>query len=166
MVDGLRISVVERCLDWPSLSSLGRGDMAADRGELPLFCDENNIRGHLCRFASASPLQLDHKIQVLLSQQPQIPSNQTTNMLLNTLSMITISALFQIAAAETIPHAAGAEGTVMGPVQFLWPADRPWSADADNTAPCGSNSGVTNRTQFPPGEYTSSIQNAKYAEKS
>jgi hypothetical protein len=86
-------------------------------------------------------------------------------MLLNTLSIITISALFQIAAAETITHAAGAEGTVMGPVQFLWPADRPWSADADNTAPCGSNFGVTNRTQFPLGECTSSIQNAKYAER-
>ncbi|RYP57932.1 hypothetical protein DL769_009202 [Monosporascus sp. CRB-8-3] len=46
-------------------------------------------------------------------------------------------------------HGEGAEGTEMGPVAFLWPADRPWSADADNIAPCGSASGPTNRTDFP-----------------
>ena len=46
-------------------------------------------------------------------------------------------------------HGVGTLGTSMGPVAFLWPADRPWSADADNTAPCGSVQGVTNRTPFP-----------------
>ncbi|KAE8356144.1 hypothetical protein BDV28DRAFT_145487 [Aspergillus coremiiformis] len=37
----------------------------------------------------------------------------------------------------------------MGPVAFMWPPDRPWAAAFDNTAPCGSSSGVTNRTDFP-----------------
>jgi hypothetical protein len=41
----------------------------------------------------------------------------------------------------------------MGPVAFLWPADREWSAAADNTAPCGSSVGVTNRTNFPLGKF-------------
>ena len=37
----------------------------------------------------------------------------------------------------------------MGPAAFMWPQDRPWTADADNTAPCGSSSGVGARTEFP-----------------
>jgi hypothetical protein len=37
----------------------------------------------------------------------------------------------------------------MGPAAFLWPADRAWDANFDNTAPCGSNAGVVNRTDFP-----------------
>jgi len=37
----------------------------------------------------------------------------------------------------------------MGPVAFLWPPDREWGAAQDNTPPCGSASGVVNRTQFP-----------------
>lgn len=37
----------------------------------------------------------------------------------------------------------------MGPAAFMWPPDRVWSAVADNTAPCGSIAGVSNRTQFP-----------------
>ncbi|KAJ9638477.1 hypothetical protein H2204_004247 [Knufia peltigerae] len=37
----------------------------------------------------------------------------------------------------------------MGPVAFMWPPDRVWGAAQDNTAPCGSVAGVTNRTQFP-----------------
>ena len=38
----------------------------------------------------------------------------------------------------------------MGPVAFLWPPDREWSDEADNTAPCGSSAGVmSNRTMFP-----------------
>ncbi|KAL2829182.1 hypothetical protein BDW59DRAFT_178534 [Aspergillus cavernicola] len=37
----------------------------------------------------------------------------------------------------------------MGPVAFLWPPDRTWRAAYDNTAPCGSNSGIVNRTEFP-----------------
>ncbi|ORY55477.1 uncharacterized protein BCR38DRAFT_380210 [Pseudomassariella vexata] len=46
-------------------------------------------------------------------------------------------------------HGSNAEGNVMGPVAFLWPSDRPWSASADNVAPCGSSDGVNNRTTFP-----------------
>ncbi|KAF5103891.1 hypothetical protein D0Z03_000020 [Geotrichum reessii] len=38
----------------------------------------------------------------------------------------------------------------MGPVAFLWPPDREWSEDAENTAPCGTTAGpMTNRSQFP-----------------
>ncbi|KAI6355196.1 hypothetical protein MCOR25_008321 [Pyricularia grisea] len=46
-------------------------------------------------------------------------------------------------------HGVGAMGTEMGPVAFLWPADRPWSAEDDNTEPCGSTQGVGNWTPFP-----------------
>lgn len=46
-------------------------------------------------------------------------------------------------------HGVGTLGTEMGPVAFLWPADRPWSAGADNTEPCGSTQGVGSRTPFP-----------------
>lgn len=46
-------------------------------------------------------------------------------------------------------HGEGDEGTIMGPVAFLWPDDRSWGAAYDNTGPCGSASGVSNRTQFP-----------------
>ncbi|KAL6231118.1 hypothetical protein BDW75DRAFT_248096 [Aspergillus navahoensis] len=37
----------------------------------------------------------------------------------------------------------------MGPAAFLWPPDRTWGAAYDNNAPCGSVSGVSNRTDFP-----------------
>ncbi|KAL4883410.1 hypothetical protein BJY04DRAFT_25502 [Aspergillus karnatakaensis] len=37
----------------------------------------------------------------------------------------------------------------MGPVAFMWPPDRTWGAAYDNIAPCGSNAGVSNRTEFP-----------------
>lgn len=37
----------------------------------------------------------------------------------------------------------------MGPVTFLYPETRQWSADVDNIAPCGSNAGVQNRSNFP-----------------
>lgn len=40
----------------------------------------------------------------------------------------------------------------MGPAAFLWPPDREWNADADNTAPCGSTAGVGTRTEFPLGK--------------
>jgi hypothetical protein len=48
----------------------------------------------------------------------------------------------------------------MGPVAFMWPPDRAWGAAYDNNAPCGSNSGVVNRTNFPLGKislYSSSL---------
>lgn len=37
----------------------------------------------------------------------------------------------------------------MGPVTFLFPEVREWSADADNIAPCGSYANINNRTDFP-----------------
>ncbi|KAI2471195.1 hypothetical protein F4781DRAFT_387652 [Annulohypoxylon bovei var. microspora] len=55
----------------------------------------------------------------------------------------------QLVAGDDEVHGEGLEGTIMGPVAFLWPDDRPWSASADNSGPCGSSSGVSNRTIFP-----------------
>ncbi|KAH7348228.1 hypothetical protein BKA66DRAFT_516680 [Pyrenochaeta sp. MPI-SDFR-AT-0127] len=57
------------------------------------------------------------------------------------------AALPLLASAQT--HGEGEEGTSMGPVAFMWPADRPWDAGNDNIAPCGSASGPSNRTIFP-----------------
>lgn len=45
-----------------------------------------------------------------------------------------------------------AEYDDMGPAAFMWPADRVWSAAADNTAPCGSVHDPANRTDFPMGK--------------
>jgi hypothetical protein len=41
----------------------------------------------------------------------------------------------------------------MGPVAFMWPEDRPWTAYDDNTPPCGTSSGPVNRTDFPRSKY-------------
>lgn len=82
-------------------------------------------------------------------------------MLSNTFTVFALVALPRVVVAETTPHAAGAEGSVMGPVAFLWPANRPWSAEADNTAPCGSSSGVGNRTQFPLGMISIQLPSSK-----
>lgn len=41
------------------------------------------------------------------------------------------------------------ESKEMGPVGFMWPPDREWGAAQDNTPPCGSKEGVTERTDFP-----------------
>lgn len=46
-------------------------------------------------------------------------------------------------------HGEGEEGSSMGPVAFLWPPDRVWDAQYDNTAPCGSSAGPSNRTIYP-----------------
>ncbi|KAF2169143.1 hypothetical protein M409DRAFT_20369 [Zasmidium cellare ATCC 36951] len=46
-------------------------------------------------------------------------------------------------------HGDSHSSSEMGPAAFMWPEDRPWSADADNTPPCGSSSGVGERTEFP-----------------
>ncbi|KAF1929505.1 uncharacterized protein M421DRAFT_59960 [Didymella exigua CBS 183.55] len=46
-------------------------------------------------------------------------------------------------------HGEGEEGARMGPVAFLWPPDRVWDAQYDNTAPCGSSAGPSNRTVYP-----------------
>lgn len=58
-------------------------------------------------------------------------------------------ALSQVAMAANEVHGQSELGNTMGPVDFLWPSSREWSADADNTAPCGSTEGVTDRTVFP-----------------
>ncbi|PHH60221.1 hypothetical protein CDD81_1921 [Ophiocordyceps australis] len=44
----------------------------------------------------------------------------------------------------------------MGPAKFMWPKSRGWSAATDNMGPCGSVTGVVNRTEFP-------LQNGKIA---
>jgi len=46
-------------------------------------------------------------------------------------------------------HGEGEEGSSMGPVAFMWPPDRPWAAEHDNTGPCGSANGPAERTQYP-----------------
>lgn len=46
----------------------------------------------------------------------------------------------------------------MGPAAFLWPTDRAYSAVNDNTAPCGSAAGVTNRTDFPMSMFLSHLK--------
>lgn len=71
-------------------------------------------------------------------------------MLTYTTALLAGCALQQLAQASEV-HGANAEGTIMGPVAFLWPDDRKWDASQDNTAPCGSSAGVTNRTEFPLG---------------
>ena len=58
-------------------------------------------------------------------------------------------AVFRVAAESTTAYPP------MGPAAFMWPTDRPWSADTDNIAPCGSSSGAGPRTEFPMSEYTS-----------
>ncbi|KAL4939958.1 hypothetical protein BDV06DRAFT_28394 [Aspergillus oleicola] len=62
------------------------------------------------------------------------------------------SSIALIVALTTVvtgrPHGEEA-AKEMGPVAFLWPPDRSWGAAYDNNAPCGSASGVVNRTEFP-----------------
>ncbi|KAI1768332.1 hypothetical protein GGR53DRAFT_439423 [Hypoxylon sp. FL1150] len=65
------------------------------------------------------------------------------------LSHLAVMAGSRLVAGGFDAHGEGYEGTIMGPVAFLWPDDRPWSASADNSGPCGSSSGVSNRTAFP-----------------
>ncbi|TGJ88490.1 hypothetical protein E0Z10_g374 [Xylaria hypoxylon] len=62
--------------------------------------------------------------------------------------LVAVSGSFT-AGEDNEVHGQGAEGTVQGPVAFLWPTDRPWSAVTDNIGPCGSSEGVSNRTNFP-----------------
>lgn len=57
------------------------------------------------------------------------------------------AALAALTNAQT--HGEGEEGSSMGPVAFLWPPDRVWDAQHDNTAPCGSAAGPLNRTIYP-----------------
>ena len=54
-----------------------------------------------------------------------------------------------LAGIATAAHGDSYEGTVMGPVAFLWPDDRVWDSADDNIGPCGSSDGPANRTTFP-----------------
>ncbi|KAM3468171.1 hypothetical protein MY5147_008200 [Beauveria neobassiana] len=67
-------------------------------------------------------------------------------------TLAAVSALMATGASAAGIRAA-AKGPMtsetIGPAAFMWPPDRVWSADADNTAPCGSIAGVGNRTSFP-----------------
>ncbi|KAI5862077.1 hypothetical protein GGS23DRAFT_597701 [Durotheca rogersii] len=77
------------------------------------------------------------------------------------LSYLAALAGSQLAAGQA--HGEGLQGTVMGPVAFLWPKGRPWSAETDNTGPCGSPSGPTTRTNFPLSQGTVSLSIADEA---
>ncbi|KAM0716123.1 hypothetical protein Q7P37_008637 [Cladosporium fusiforme] len=60
-------------------------------------------------------------------------------------------ALLGVSIGWAQAQATGDDGNdvTMGPAAFMWPADRPWSADVDNIAPCGSHAAVGNRTNYP-----------------
>jgi len=68
-------------------------------------------------------------------------------MLRNTLFLA--AALSNVVQVVAQAHGEDAQGTDMGPVGFLWPEDRPWEGSEDNKGPCGSNSAISNRTEFP-----------------
>ncbi|KAJ6786640.1 hypothetical protein PWT90_09404 [Aphanocladium album] len=68
----------------------------------------------------------------------------------------TIAATWALLASRAAAASGPMTSADIGPAAFMWPPDRVWSADADNTAPCGSIAGVQNRTTFP-------LQNGKIA---
>ncbi|KAI9038961.1 copper acquisition factor BIM1-like domain-containing protein [Aspergillus affinis] len=60
------------------------------------------------------------------------------------------SILSLIALSATAAWAHGEDAAKeMGAVAFMWPPDRKWGEKYDNNAPCGSNTGPVNRTDFP-----------------
>ncbi|KAK7204914.1 hypothetical protein BZA70DRAFT_278680 [Myxozyma melibiosi] len=59
---------------------------------------------------------------------------------------LTLFALAHLSSAQEHGESGAQE---MGPMAFLWPPDREWSDDYDNTSPCGSATGARNRTDFP-----------------
>ncbi|KAI1164812.1 hypothetical protein F5B18DRAFT_670459 [Nemania serpens] len=65
------------------------------------------------------------------------------------LTLLVALGIHSTTAQDDKAHGEGVEGTAQGPVAFLWPEDRPWSATSDNIGPCGSSSGASNRTEFP-----------------
>ncbi|GMF05618.1 unnamed protein product [Ambrosiozyma monospora] len=55
-----------------------------------------------------------------------------------------------IAFAEALALEHGSEyANTMGEIAMLYPEDREWSEEAETIAPCGTHSGVGNRTEFP-----------------
>ncbi|OAQ99766.1 hypothetical protein LLEC1_07401 [Akanthomyces lecanii] len=63
--------------------------------------------------------------------------------------LTTLAAAWALMASGASAAGAPSTSANIGPAAFMWPPDRVWSADADNTAPCGSIAGVQNRTAFP-----------------
>lgn len=49
------------------------------------------------------------------------------------------------------PSTASVTDDSMGPASLMWPPDRPWDSNLDNTPPCGSVAGPSFRTRFPLG---------------
>lgn len=60
-----------------------------------------------------------------------------------------LTAILAFVASRVSADDAPSTSANIGPAAFMWPPDRVWSADADNTPPCGSIAGVQNRTAFP-----------------
>ncbi|POR33767.1 Uncharacterized protein TPAR_06041 [Tolypocladium paradoxum] len=60
-----------------------------------------------------------------------------------------VSVLAGLAWLAAVSTAAKTSAEDMGPAAFMWPPDRVWSAAMDNTPPCGSVAGASNRTAFP-----------------
>ncbi|KAF2462020.1 hypothetical protein BDY21DRAFT_330284 [Lineolata rhizophorae] len=60
-----------------------------------------------------------------------------------------LAAIQWVKADDDTPAHGEEESEEMGPVAFMWPEDREWSASDDNTAPCGSSEEPGERTQFP-----------------
>lgn len=60
-------------------------------------------------------------------------------------------ALLSLSLGSAFVQAASDDDSdvTMGPAAFMWPQDRPWDADVDNVAPCGSHAAVGNRTDYP-----------------
>lgn len=70
--------------------------------------------------------------------------------LLSALVLVQYACATPVAAPVPDTKHGSAAANDMGPVAFLYPEVRQWSADADNTAPCGSYASVsTNRSDFP-----------------
>ncbi|TQV95624.1 hypothetical protein V2A60_000809 [Cordyceps javanica] len=63
--------------------------------------------------------------------------------------LTTLAATWALMASGAAAAKGPMTSETIGPAAFMWPPDRVWSADADNTAPCGSIAGVQNRTTFP-----------------
>lgn len=92
-------------------------------------------------------LHLSKSIIIILLNLLHSMVNKMFFTMINSAAALSILGFVRVAIAADV-HGSSAQGT-MGPVAFLWPTDRTWSADTDNVGPCGSNVGVTNRTVFP-----------------
>lgn len=87
-------------------------------------------------------------------QATTIDIMQLSSALLLALATAVSAAPKAIPAASAISSPDEKHGSsyalTMGPLTFLYPEVREWTADADNTAPCGSTAGVSsNRSEFP-----------------